>query len=272
MKKKTAAIIPIRSATEALYDAEAEKDENIIGKRIAQARKQKGMSIAAFSKYLENFGVKIASGGAGKWETGYSIPNAYQMIAICSALEIENPIPYFMKDYQPELDETGLRKVREYRDDLIASGKYRPVTTLPEIIRYVDMPVSNLAVSAGTGAFLDEENFDMISFPEDQIPAGADFGIRISGDSMEPVYHDGQIVWVQRCESVGIGRVGVFIYDGEGYLKIYREEPLDEDDADAYTDSYGAVRTRPVLESYNPAYPPRPVNLNLEFQVVGRAL
>ena len=31
MKKKTAAIIPIRSATEALYDAETEKDENIIG-------------------------------------------------------------------------------------------------------------------------------------------------------------------------------------------------------------------------------------------------
>ena len=68
MKKKTAAIIPIRSATEALYDAETEKDENIIGKRIARARKQKGMSIAAFSKYLENFGVKITSGGAGKWE------------------------------------------------------------------------------------------------------------------------------------------------------------------------------------------------------------
>ena len=41
MKKKTAAIIPIRSATEALYDAETEKDENIIGKRIARARKQK---------------------------------------------------------------------------------------------------------------------------------------------------------------------------------------------------------------------------------------
>ena len=50
MKKKTAAIIPIRSAAEALYDAETEKDENIIGKRIAQARKQKGMSIADMQK------------------------------------------------------------------------------------------------------------------------------------------------------------------------------------------------------------------------------
>ena len=31
----------------------------------------------------------------------------------------------------------------------------------------------------------------MISFPEDKVPDGADFGIRVSGDSMEPVYHDG---------------------------------------------------------------------------------
>ena len=143
---------------------------------------------------------------------------------------------------------------------------------MKNIIRYVDMPVSNLAVSAGTGAFLDDDNFEMISFPEDQIPFGADFGIRISGDSMEPVYHDGQIVWVQKCDRVGIGRVGVFIYDGDGYLKIYSEQDPVEDQADAFIDSYGNVHSQPVLESYNPAYPPRPINPNLEFRVVGRAL
>ena len=30
------------------------------------------------------------------------------------------------------------------------------------------------------------------------VPAGAEFGIYVSGDSMEPRYHSGQIVWV-RC-------------------------------------------------------------------------
>lgn len=47
---------------------------------------------------------------------------------------------------------------------------------------------------------------------------------------MEPVYHDGQIVWVERCETLSIGQVGVFVYDGEGYLKSYGEREPDESD------------------------------------------
>ena len=46
-------------------------------------------------------------------------------------------------------------------------------------IRYLDMPVSDLPVSAGTGAFLDEGNFEMVSFPESSIPDGAEFGVRL---------------------------------------------------------------------------------------------
>ena len=46
----------------------------------------------------------------------------------------------------------------------------------------------------------------MVSFPEKSVPKGADFGVRVSGDSMEPVYHDGQIVWVEECETVTLFR------------------------------------------------------------------
>ena len=40
------------------------------------------------------------------------------------------------------------------------------------------------------------------------IPAGADFGIYVGGDSMESIYHDGQLVWVQKCSEIlpGAGR------------------------------------------------------------------
>ena len=56
------------------------------------------------------------------------------------------------------------------------------------ILKYIEMPVSNLAVSAGTSEFLNEGNFEVVSFPEKSVPKGADFGVRVSGDSMEPVY------------------------------------------------------------------------------------
>ena len=271
MKKKEGKITPISAAQGMAYDAAREKEENIVGLRLAEARKRKGFSIATFSEYLQNFGVKISTGGAGKWETGYSIPNAYQLIAICKALEIEDQLQFFTGNYAPELNETGIRKVQEYRADLIASGKYRP-TPRRKAIRFIDMPVSNLAVSAGTGNFLDDGNFEMISFPEDKVPDGADFGIRVSGDSMEPVYHDGQIVWVQECDQVGLGQVGVFIYDGEGYLKMYSEQEPDESVADDFTDSYGTVHPQPVLESYNQKYEPREIRPGTVFQVVGRVL
>ena len=137
-------------------------------------------------------------------------------------------------------------------------------------IRYLDMPVSDLPVSAGTGAFLDEGNFEMVSFPESSIPDGAEFGVRVSGDSMGPVYHDGQIVWVQQCETLRTGEVGVMIYDGQGYIKAYAEQ--EPDDPEAYLSSDGVRRMQPVMVSYNKAYAPKPASPGLEFRIVGRVL
>ena len=254
------------------YNAADEKEKNIIGQRITEARKSKGLSLLSFSKLLATYGVTISTGGAGKWETGYSIPNAYQLIAICNALDIMDQLPSFMGNYMPALNDTGLKKVEEYKADLVASGRYRPSPKLTTIITYVRIPVSNLCVSAGTGAFLDEGNFEMIDFPADEVPTGADFGVRVSGDSMEPHYHDGQIVWIHECETLSPGEVGVFIYDGEGYIKVYEEQDPDEGSADDYTDSYGVIHRQPVLWSYNPAYEPRPVRPSALFQIVGRVL
>ena len=172
------------------------------------------LSLEQLSQILMGYGVDIGRVAVNKWEKGISIPSAYQLLAVCAALHLEDGFDYFVSNTKrPLLNAEGRRKVKEYREDLIASGKYREVPPVLEI-RYLDMPVSDLPVSAGTGAFLDEGNFEMVSFPESSIPDGAEFGVRVSGDSMEPVYHDGQIVWVQQCETLRTGEVGVMIYDG----------------------------------------------------------
>ena len=273
MKKRNETVVPFSAVgRKEQYDATEEKNRNIVGLKIRDARKSKGLSIAAFSDLLKSYGVDVSVNGAGKWELGYSIPNAYQLIAVCLALEIEDQIPYFMGSYMPPLNEIGMNKVAEYRSDLIASGRYRPDSQESEIIRLIEMPVSDLAVSAGTGNFLDDSNFEMCSFREEEVPDGADFGVRVSGDSMEPAYHDGQIVWVQECEQVGTGQVGIFIYGGEGFLKIYAEREPDENDAEAFTDSYGNVHPQAVLESLNPKYEPRLIRPDTLFKVVGRVL
>lgn len=265
-------VIQLNAHQERIYDASTEHEQNIVGLRIAQARRTNGLSLAAFSSLLKEYGVSVSGGAISKWELGSRVPNAYQLIAICNALGLEDELPYFMGAYHPALNEVGLQKVKEYRADLIASGKYRPDPIVRNVVKYISMPVSTLTVSAGTGAFLDEGNFEMIDFPESSVPDGAEFGVRVSGDSMEPVYHDGQIVWVQQCERVGIGEVGVFICDGEGYLKAYGEQEPDENLRDELTDSYGVLHAQPVMISYNQSYEPRVISPNSEFQVVGRIL
>ncbi len=254
------------------YDAVAERKANVIGTRLQRARKERGLSLVLLSERLRSYGVEVSKGAISKWETGETVPSAYQLLAVSAALDLEDRLWQFAESFQPPLNEQGRRKLEEYKADLVASGRYRPAAAYPEIIRYVEMPVSTLRVSAGTGNFLDEDSFERVSFPENQVPEGADFGVRVAGDSMEPVYRDGQIVWVQRCECVRVGEVGVFLYDGAGYLKAYGEQTPEEAFAEDYTDSEGVLRTQPVLISYNRAYAPLPVNPNALFQTIGRVL
>ena len=261
--------IPARNI---LYNATADREENYIGKRIAEARGNNGLSLSSFSKLLEDYGVSVSAAAINKWELGGSAPNAYQLLAIRQALNIESDGFFMSNAGQMDLNAEGLKKVAEYRADLVASGRYKPQPKMVPFIKYIDMPVSSLAVSAGTGAFLDEGNFEMVSFPEASVPKGADFGVRVSGNSMEPVYHDGQIVWVQQCEQIDVGQVGIFVYDGDGYLKVYSEREPTEAEREAFTDSYGVVRMQPVMVSYNQDYDDRPISAYAGFQVIGRVL
>ena len=259
------------------YNAEQERRENIIGQRIQEVRKAHGVSLEGLSYALRHYGIDMKQTGIGRWESGTVIPNAYQLMALSHIFQIEDPKTFFAETPADAdaLNEEGLRKVREYKEDLIASGKYRPAPAPAagsNVLKFREMPMSLLPVSAGPGAFLDENNFELRRFPADEIPDGAEFAIRISGDSMEPVYSSGQIIWVQLCKQLRPGEVGIFEYDGNGYVKMYDEQYPEETFLDEYTTSDGQVLPQPVLVSYNEAYAPRPVNPNTSFCIIGRVL
>ena len=166
-----------------------------------------------------------------------------------------------------------MNNCQEHYQDLISSGNYKPAQKILQFIRTVEMPVADLPAAAGTGNYMDEsEHCEMISFPEDRVSPRADIGIRVSGDSMEPVYHDGQIVWVRRCNQLNIGDVGIYIYGGEGYIKVYNEQEPSDAVLDVYTDSYGTVHKQPVLMSYNCKYSPIQIDGVSDFRIVGKVL
>lgn len=268
-------IISLNAARRNAYDTVKERQENVIGLRIQEARTRRGISLSELSSLLADNGLSIQRQGIGKWEAGISVPNAYQLLALCDALQIEEGIAFFIGSREPfgELDDVGLRKLEEYREDLIASGRYkRHKLERQNNIDYIDMRITLLRASAGTGSFLDDEVFETMRFPANTVPANADFGVRVQGDSMEPVYHDGQIVWVQQCETLQPGEVGIFILDGEGFIKLYDEQEPDESIIDAFIGSDGVLHLQPVLISYNENYEPRRVSPNSVFSIAGRVL
>ena len=256
------------------YNACTERAENVIGAKIAAARKRRGWNLNAFADSLREHGVDLTKGAISKWETGETVPNAYQFLAVCSALEMDDRLSSYKRNCVPELNEEGLRKVDQYRHDLICSGNYRPARKVSKLIRFIDMPVADMPAAAGAGNLLDDsEHYEMVSFPEDQVHPHADVGIRVSGDSMEPVFHDGQTVWVEKCDSLNEGEVGIFIYDGKAYIKVYGEQEPDEAFLEEYSDSYGSVHQQPVLISYNSdRYDPIEINPYHSFRVFGRVL
>lgn len=269
-EKKT----PISIVKKAVYNAEEERKLCVIGKKISDARQERGVGMRELRRLLKDRGLDVGYASLFRWENGETVPNAYQLIAICDALEIPDAYSFFMNT-GARLNETGLKKLAEYRNDLIASGRYEPTIITEEEespIRYIEMPVSTLPVSAGTGEFLDEENIVLMRFPESGVPAGADFALRVSGDSMEPVYQNRQLVWVQTCSHLRPGEVGIFVLDGEGYLKAYEERDPSDDEREDYTDSAGTVHKKPVLISYNPKYAPRVVGRSSSFKICGRVL
>lgn len=84
----------------------------------------------------------------------------------------------------------------------------------------------DLPVSAGPGVYLDDSTATEITIPDNEKTAATSFALRISGNSMEPKYHDGDILLVEDTESVEIGELGVFILDGNGYFKKYGGDRL----------------------------------------------
>ena len=110
------------------YRADIAKERNVVGSRIAEARKIAGLKQSELSIRLRDLGVDVIPQSISKWEKGDATPNAYQLFAVSYALGITNISEYFSgtpAGMVQELNAEGLRHLREYKEFLISSGKYR---------------------------------------------------------------------------------------------------------------------------------------------------
>lgn len=86
-----------------------------------------------------------------------------------------------------------------------------------KVIRF-SVPGYSMPLSAGTGQEAGQEypeDFKLIKNP----PRGTSFIARVSGVSMEPTYHNGDLVFVHSTEEIPVGRIGAFFMDGQQWIK-----------------------------------------------------
>lgn len=192
---------------------------NTIGKKLAELRIQKGFSQPEVAKRLTEKGMETNSQKISKWETDYSIPNVYQFLLLCELYNIRDVLEIFGISKNPlsYVNHEGRKKVDEYIELLTLSGKYdikqSNIISIKREIKLFDLPVS-----AGMGEFLDSDRYQLIEV-DDQVPENVDFGLRIAGNSMEPEYHNGQIIFVHKQDVLSDGEIGIFGYENNAYCK-----------------------------------------------------
>ena len=228
---------------------------NSIGSIIAEGRKRAGFSQVELARELNSrFGYEISNKSISKWEKDLAEPGIPVFMDICRVTGIRDPYTAYFgpdpKDPASLLNEAGLERLREYARLLGSDERYkRPVE---KVIPFRTIPLQLYPVSAGPGNFLDEENYEDIPVgPE--VSASADFAVRVSGDSMEPLLHKNQIIFVHRQDSLENGDLGIFFLNGEAFVKKFQA------DADG-------IR----LVSLNKKYAPIPVSEDSSFRIFGK--
>lgn len=83
------------------------------------------------------------------------------------------------------------------------------------------------SASAGDGIFImGNEGTEQVMIPDVPGASEADYAIKISGTSMEPDYHDGDVALVSQTSEMRYGDVGIFVVNGNAYIKEYRKKEL----------------------------------------------
>lgn len=159
--------------------------------------------------------------------------------------------PRRQKVYDFAKNELEEQQESERKNKIQSLQKYREMKKQTE--EFADIEWYGSA-SAGTGEFL-FDNKEMISLPKKQIPLEADFCLTVNGDSMEPLIHHHDYIFVSKQDTLFNGNIGVVIVDGEAFIK----KVFFEND-------------KARLQSFNKKYKDIIVDDSNDFRIIGKVV
>ncbi len=200
-----------------------------VGARIKQARENKGLTQAELGTLINATGSAITN-----YERGISHPKEPLLLALMKALDVDanylfQDVIDLKSDIKLTLAEQQLinnyRKLSPYSKEIVEyiidkelnrPKEVREECAVYEFVAYY----GNSKISAGTGIdLIDNPPTEYVKIACDSGLCNADFVLNVSGDSMLPQFENGDRIAIKQTSSIDIGEIGIFIVDGENYIK-----------------------------------------------------
>ena len=234
-----------------------------IGTQIKTFRKSAGFTQDELAKRLNTTKQTIS-----RYEKGDRKANQDMLFELCDIFGVsiddffpsqnetlQSPTTSPIQTIYDQLHQPRQAKVLNYAERQLKEQRNEEETReneVSEVIQIYSYDYYDHPASAGTGQYLNDVRVERIELPVD---IDADFVIPIKGDSMEPDYHDGDLVFIQTSVDLNDGVIGVFNYNGDAYIK---QLVIDEDQA--------------YLHSLNPAYKDMPITPETDFRIIGEVV
>ena len=203
-----------------------------LGERIRMIRQKRGLNQPQLAERLG-----VTKNAITNWETGFSRPDLGTIPRLCEALNVSaDTLLGIRREHLSEGEKQHLAAWRE-----LTAGEQRSVDTLilslaenRQYDRIQHLRATSLRirwspdkVCAGAGNPLgDSGEAEALWLRRCAETERADEVITVTGDSMEPTYHDGDDLLVAYAKELREGEIGVFVLNGEGTVKEYRADGL----------------------------------------------
>lgn len=213
----------------------------MFSEKLAELRKAKHISLDKMAEELNSqYNTNISKSMISRWEHGKTDPQMKYVRILADYFNVSsNEImeykdidtkdsqKYKLLNIYDQLEPTRKSNVYNYAANQLNKQKNNYSSSFLGDDKHLVYIYG--AVSAGTGEYIPQDD----DKPEKVIVEGVvpdhDFAVRVNGDSMEPVFNDGQIIYVNKLDNVEV-RNNQFVIaevDGEFYVKKLKLEKGD---------------------------------------------
>ena len=178
----------------------------------------------------------VSASAVSNYENGLSFPKEEVILRLFDGLDTD-PNTLFQDSFRTKghvLTATERSLLGRYRG-LSPKGRETVRSVVDALCAYRDeveesrlqeprvIPLYRSPAAAGYAAPVFGTDFESIPVT-DEVPRGAEFAVRIQGDSMAPYIPDDSVVYVNR-DPLAAGDVGIFCVDGDMFCKQYYKDP-----------------------------------------------